>query len=70
MPAKTYTLPGDITIVNDDCLAHLDRIVGGTIVTDPQVVMTGIGQGICFHQLRQKKAVRLVTLQKGIPLLA
>ena len=37
-------------------------VLSGTIVTDPQTVMTGIGQGICFHQLRQKKAVRLVTL--------
>lgn len=40
-------------------------VLSGTIVTDPQTVMTGIGQGICFHQLRQKKAVRLVTIQKG-----
>jgi uncharacterized protein len=41
-------------------------VLSGTIVTDPQAVMTGIGQGISFHQLRQKKVVRLVTLQKGI----
>jgi uncharacterized protein (DUF4213/DUF364 family) len=42
-------------------------VLSGTIVTNPQEVLTGIGQGISFHQLRQKKVVRLVTLQKGIP---
>jgi uncharacterized protein (DUF4213/DUF364 family) len=42
-------------------------VLSGTIVTNPHEVLTGIGQGISFHQLRQKKVVRLVTLQKGIP---
>jgi uncharacterized protein len=40
-------------------------ILSGTIVTNPQAVLTGISQGISFHQLRQDKAVRLVTIQKG-----
>lgn len=40
-------------------------ILSGTIVTDPQAALIGIGQGICFHQLRQRNIVRLVTMQKG-----
>jgi len=35
MPATEYTLPGDIRIVNDDCLKHLASIEGGTIISDP-----------------------------------
>jgi uncharacterized protein len=41
-------------------------VLSGTIVTDPQAVLRMIGQGVCFHQMRQEKAVRLVTIQKGI----
>ena len=44
---------------------HGIDVLSGTIVTDPQVVLTGIAQGISFHQLRQEKAVQLVTIQKG-----
>lgn len=35
MPATEYTLPGDIRIVNDDCMMHLALIEGGTIISDP-----------------------------------
>jgi uncharacterized protein (DUF4213/DUF364 family) len=41
-------------------------ILSGTIVTDPQAVLRGIGQGISFHQLRQDGVVRLVTIQRGV----
>jgi uncharacterized protein (DUF4213/DUF364 family) len=40
------------------------NILSGTIVTDPQAVLLGIGQGISFHQLRLDGAVRLVTMNK------
>jgi uncharacterized protein len=41
-------------------------VLSGTIVTNPQAVLLGIGQGVSFHQLRQEKVVRLVTLQNGV----
>ena len=40
-------------------------ILSGTIVTDPQAALLGIGQGISLQQLRQEKVVRLVTITKG-----
>lgn len=45
--------------------AHGIDVLSGTIVTDPQVVLTGIAQGISYHQLRHEKTVQLVTIQKG-----
>ena len=40
-------------------------ILSGTIVTDPQAALLGIGQGIALHQLRQQNVVSLVTIKKG-----
>lgn len=39
-------------------------MVCGTIVTDPQAVLIGVGQGISYYQLRQTGMVRLVTLKR------
>lgn len=69
-PQARVVLVGPSTPLSPVLYDYGIDVLSGTIVTDPQVVMTGIGQGICFHQLRQKKAVRLVTLQRGIPRLA
>ncbi|HVN15776.1 MAG TPA: DUF364 domain-containing protein [Anaerolineales bacterium] len=40
-------------------------VLFGTIVTDPQSALLGVGQGISLRQLQQEKLVRLVTLTKG-----
>jgi uncharacterized protein len=40
------------------------RMISGTIVTDPQAAILGIGQGISLRQLRDAGIVRLVTLKK------
>lgn len=58
-------LIGPSTPLSPLLYAHGIDVLSGTIVTDPQVALTGIAQGISFHQLRQEKAVRLVTMQKG-----
>jgi uncharacterized protein (DUF4213/DUF364 family) len=39
-------------------------VLSGAIVTDPNAALTGIGQGISLHQLRQAGIVRLVTMEK------
>lgn len=39
-------------------------IVSGTIVTDPQTTLLGIGQGISFNQLRKSNCIRLVSMKK------
>lgn len=64
-PQARVVLVGPSTPLSPVMYDHGVDVLSGTIVTDPQTVMTGIGQGICFHQLRQKKAVRLVTIQRG-----
>ena len=58
-------LIGPSTPLSPVLYEHGIDVLSGTIVTDPQVVLTGIAQGISFHQLRQEKAVQLVTIQKG-----
>lgn len=40
-------------------------ILSGTIVTDPEAALMGIGQGISLHQLRQAGVIRYVTMEKG-----
>jgi uncharacterized protein (DUF4213/DUF364 family) len=58
-------LIGPSTPLSPVLYEHGIDVLSGTIVTDPQVALTGIAQGISFHQLRQEKAVQLVTIQKG-----
>ncbi len=40
-------------------------ILSGTVVTDPQTVLLGIGQGATVKQLRRSGCVRLVTMEKN-----
>lgn len=65
-PQARVILVGPSTPLSPIMYEYGIDVLSGTIVTNPQEVLTGIGQGISFHQLRQKKVVRLVTLQKGI----
>jgi uncharacterized protein len=65
-PQARVVLVGPSTPLSPIMYEYGIDVLSGTIVTNPQEVLTGIGQGISFHQLRQKKVVRLVTLQKGI----
>ncbi len=65
-PQARVVLVGPSTPLSPILYDYGIDILSGTIVTDPQEVLTGIGQGISFHQLRQKGIVRLVTLQRGI----
>ena len=41
------------------------QILSGTVVTQPQAALLGVGQGVSLHQLRSMGCVRLVTLKKG-----
>jgi uncharacterized protein len=63
-PEARVILVGPSTPLSPVMYEYGIDILSGTIVTDPQAVLIGIGQGISFHQLRQKNSVRLVTLQK------
>jgi uncharacterized protein len=65
-PQACVVLVGPSTPLSPIMYDYGIDVLSGTIVTDPHAVLMGIGQGISFHQLRQKKAVRLVTMQKGI----
>jgi len=65
-PQTRVVLVGPSTPLSPVMYDYGIDVLSGTIVTDPQEVLTGIGQGISFHQLRKKKVVRLVTLQKGM----
>lgn len=63
-PEARVVLIGPSTPLSPVLFAYGVDILSGTIVTNPQLVLTGVAQGISFHQLRQEKAVRLVTMQK------
>ncbi len=40
------------------------EVLSGTIVTNPEKAMLGIGQGISLQQLRREGTIRLVTMKK------
>jgi len=63
-PNAEVTLLGPSTPLSPVLYRHGVDVISGTIVTDPQAVITGIGQGISFRQLRQGGFVRLVTMKK------
>lgn len=69
-PRARVVLVGPSTPLSPIMYDYGVDVLSGTIVTDPHAVMTGIGQGICFHQLRKKKVVKLVTLQREMSLCA
>lgn len=64
-PEARVVLIGPSTPFSPVLYQHGIEVLSGTIVTNPQLVLTGMSQGISFHQLRLEKAVRLVTMQKG-----
>lgn len=39
-------------------------VLSGTIATNPQQVLLGVGQGISMHQMRSADLIRLVTMKK------
>ncbi len=64
-PEAKVVLIGPSTPLSPVLYAHGIEVLSGTIVTHPQLTLQGISQGISFHQLRQERAVRLVTIQKN-----
>ncbi len=64
-PQAKVVLLGPSTPLSPVLYAYGIEVLSGTIVTQPQLTLQGISQGISFHQLRQEKAVRLVTIQKS-----
>ncbi len=62
-PNTEVILIGPSTPLSPTLYNHGVDVISGTIVTDPQAVLMGIGQGVSFRQLRQEKLVRLVTMK-------
>jgi uncharacterized protein len=63
-PGAKVILVGPSTPLCPALYDHGIEILSGTIVTDPRVALTGIGQGISLRQLRQQGAVRFVTMKR------
>lgn len=59
-PDAEVILVGPSTPVTSVLFDHGITMAAGTIVTEPKLVITAIGQGITFHQLQENGWVRLV----------
>jgi uncharacterized protein len=62
-PGAKVVLLGPSTPLSPVLYDHGVSVIAGTIVTDTNKTLLGVGQGTSLHQLRQAGAVRLVTLQ-------
>jgi uncharacterized protein (DUF4213/DUF364 family) len=65
-PTSKVMLLGPSTPLSPVLFKHGVDLLCGTIVTDPQAVMLGIGQGGSSHQLHHAGATRLITLEKHL----
>ncbi len=63
-PNAEVVLLGPTTPLSAVLYSHGINVISGTIVTVPKAVLTAIGQGVSFRQLRQRDLVRLVTMKK------